>query len=117
MVRAADTHRLESAASCETWGRSHLLFQGDDVIVAREVPRQAQSQVVGLGAAVQRGAKVTPVTESPQNTQLKDGARARGSASPLVTLRLSQARRSLSLGHIFIHFVFAETRQQQSANS
>lgn len=85
MVRAADTHRLESAASRETWGRSHLLFQGDDVVVAREVSRQAQSQVVGLGAAVQRGAKVTPVTESPQNTQLKDGAdasaAARGSAS------------------------------------
>lgn len=89
MVRAADTHRLESAASRGTeppsGGRSHLLFQGDDVVVAREVPRQAQSQVVGLGAAVQRGAKVTRVTESPQNTQLKDGAdasaTARGSAS------------------------------------
>lgn len=56
------------------WGRSHLLFQGDDVFVAREVTRQAQRQVVRFGAAVQRGQRLLRVTESPQSTQLA-GAR------------------------------------------
>lgn len=50
-------HRRAGTGSSQPpfWGRSHLLFQGDDVPVAGEVARQAQRQVVGFGAALQRG--------------------------------------------------------------
>lgn len=58
------------------WGRSLLLFQGDDVFVAREAARQAQRQVVRFGAAVQRGQRLLRVTESPQNTQLMGARRS-----------------------------------------
>lgn len=33
----------------------HLLFQCDDIFVARVLPGQPESQVVGFGAEVQRG--------------------------------------------------------------
>lgn len=86
VVRAANTntHRRDLLGpdfkGREFWGRGHLLFQGDDVSVAGEVAREAQSQVVGFRAAVQRGQRLLRVTESPQNTQLKD-VEARSSAS------------------------------------
>lgn len=84
VVRAANTHRRDALGpdfkEREFWGRSHLLLQGDDVSVAGEVAREAQSQVVGFRAAVQRGQRLLRVTDSPQNTQLKD-VEARSSAS------------------------------------
>lgn len=41
------------------WREKHSLLQGDDVFVARVLPGEPQSQVVGFGAEGSKGAKVT----------------------------------------------------------